>query len=78
MSVSQFDLPSHPPTIQLTGKVRVPYEAKNLMEALKDAESGRAQTMKGENLDVFIEIPDDLELREGVSGLVVATVHNSN
>lgn len=37
------------------------------MEALKDAESGKAQTMKGDNLDEFVDIPDDLELREGVS-----------
>ncbi len=39
------------------------------MEALNDAESGRAQTMKGNNLDEFVEVPLDLELREGVSVL---------
>ncbi len=45
----------------------MPYEAKNLVEALLDAESGKAQTMKGDNLDEFVDIPLDLELREGVS-----------
>lgn len=52
---------------QLAGKVRVPYEAKNLQAALQDAESGRAQRMKGEGLDVVVypEIPDELVLEEG-------------
>jgi len=49
----------------LAGKVRVPKEAANLQQALLDAESGRAQRMKGDDLDVVVPLPDDLELRDG-------------
>ena len=53
---------------QLTGKVRVPREAAGLMEALKDAETGKAQLQKGDGLE-YVEPSsvDQLDLHEGVS-----------
>ena len=53
---------------QLQGKVAVPLEAASLMKALKDAETGRAQRLKGlenEFEESFPEIPLDIELAEG-------------
>jgi hypothetical protein len=53
-------------TSQLSGKVRVPVEAVNLMSALKDAESGVAQRQKGDALDVVVpEGVDLLDLNDG-------------
>jgi hypothetical protein len=53
---------------QLTGKVPVPREAASLMEALKDAESGRAQRKNGDGLDVMVpEGVSELVLEDGVS-----------
>ena len=53
---------------QLTGKVRVPREAAGLMEALKNAETGKAQVEKGDGLE-YVEPSsvDQLDLHEGVS-----------
>lgn len=56
---------THP---QLSGKVRVPHEAKSLHLALLDAESGRAQTLEGSSLDVAVlipTVPDDFQLEKG-------------
>lgn len=52
---------------QLAGKVRVPFEAASLQEALIAAESGTAQRQnkKGLDVDVLPDVPDDLELEEG-------------
>ncbi|KAK4699417.1 SH3 domain-containing YSC84-like protein 1, partial [Phenoliferia sp. Uapishka_3] len=52
----------------LRGEVAVPIEAASLMKALTDAETGRAQRMKGlenEFEEPFPEIPLDIELAEG-------------
>ncbi|WRT63354.1 uncharacterized protein IL334_000259 [Kwoniella shivajii] len=49
----------------LAGKVKVPREAAELQSALKDAESGRAQAMKGNSLDIVVQESSDLELNEG-------------
>ncbi|KAL8277442.1 hypothetical protein RQP46_010164 [Phenoliferia psychrophenolica] len=52
----------------LQGKVAVPLEAASLMKALNDAETGRAQRLKGlenEFEEPFPEIPLDIELAEG-------------
>ncbi|RSH90499.1 hypothetical protein EHS25_001104 [Saitozyma podzolica] len=50
----------------LSGKVRVPVEAANLMSALKDAESGVAQRQKGDALDVVVpEGVDLVDLNDG-------------
>lgn len=44
----------------------MPHEYGNLLEALKDAESGKAQSMKGDGLDVVVmEGVNDLVLEEG-------------
>ncbi|KAH8078603.1 hypothetical protein HD553DRAFT_277760, partial [Filobasidium floriforme] len=50
----------------LTGKVRMPREAANLMEVLKDAESGKAQQQNGDGLE-YVEPSsiDQLDLNEG-------------
>ncbi|WWC85460.1 uncharacterized protein L201_000323 [Kwoniella dendrophila CBS 6074] len=55
----------------LSGKVKVPREAESLMAALKDAESGRAQTLKGDSLDMIVAVKaqqeetEHLDLHEG-------------
>ncbi|CDZ97995.1 Uncharacterized conserved protein [Phaffia rhodozyma] len=52
----------------LSGRVKVPYEAKSLQIALQEATSGRAQTLKHSTLDVVElvpEIPDTLILEDG-------------
>lgn len=51
---------------QLQGKVRVPVEAAQLQQALQDAESGKAQREKGDDLDQVVpEGTGDLQLAEG-------------
>lgn len=65
---SPFDVLKWLFRIQLTGKVAVPREAASLMEALKDAESGRAQRRNGDELDVVVpEGVSELVLEDGVS-----------
>lgn len=55
-------------TEQLAGKVKVPYEAAMLQQALKDAETGRAQKEKGDALDIVLpEGANELDLHDGVS-----------
>ncbi|WWC57736.1 uncharacterized protein I303_100270 [Kwoniella dejecticola CBS 10117] len=50
----------------LSGKVKVPLEAAGLQSALKDAETGRAQALKGDSLDIVVqENSQDLDLAEG-------------
>ncbi|KAJ9104653.1 hypothetical protein QFC21_002151 [Naganishia friedmannii] len=50
----------------LTGKVPVPREAASLMEALKDAETGKAQKMKGDGLDLVVpEGASEIVLEDG-------------
>ncbi|WVW81415.1 hypothetical protein I302_103408 [Kwoniella bestiolae CBS 10118] len=49
----------------LSGKVKVPLEAASLQSALKDAETGRAQALKGDSLDIVVQESTDLELNEG-------------
>ncbi|KAJ9094553.1 hypothetical protein QFC20_006868 [Naganishia adeliensis] len=50
----------------LTGKVAVPREAASLMEALRDAETGKAQQMKGDSLDVVVpEGVSEITLEDG-------------
>jgi hypothetical protein len=46
----------------------VPREAAALMEALKDAETGKAQKMKGDGLDLVVpEGANEIVLEDGVS-----------
>jgi hypothetical protein len=49
----------------------MPREAANLMEVLKDAESGKAQQQNGDGLE-YVEPSsiDQLDLNEGVSSCV--------
>ncbi|KAK8870081.1 hypothetical protein IAR55_000651 [Kwoniella newhampshirensis] len=50
----------------LAGKVKVPIEAAALQQALKDAESGRAQKEKGDALDIILpESAAELDLHDG-------------
>ncbi|WWC67199.1 uncharacterized protein I206_101106 [Kwoniella pini CBS 10737] len=50
----------------LSGKVKVPLEAASLQSALKDAETGRAQALKGDSLDIVVlENSQDLDLADG-------------
>ncbi|WVQ64440.1 uncharacterized protein L199_002606 [Kwoniella botswanensis] len=49
----------------LSGKVKVPIEAASLQSALKDAETGRAQSLKGDSLDIVVQESTDLQLNEG-------------
>ncbi|WVQ84975.1 hypothetical protein IAT38_007139 [Cryptococcus sp. DSM 104549] len=50
----------------LAGKTRIPIEATKLHEALRDAESGVAQALKGDALDIVIpEGATELELQDG-------------
>ena len=50
----------------------MPREAANLMEVLKDAESGKAQQQNGDGLE-YVEPSsiDQLDLNEGVSPYVI-------
>lgn len=48
----------------------MPREAATLMEALKDAETGKAQKMKGDGLDLVVpEGANEIVLEDGVSAL---------
>ena len=51
---------------KLAGKVKPPQAADKLIQALQDAESGRAQRLKGDTLDVVVpEGADTIELGDG-------------
>ncbi|KAK4687017.1 SH3 domain-containing YSC84-like protein 1, partial [Tremellales sp. Uapishka_1] len=63
----------------LHGKVKVPFEAANLQQALKDAESGKAQKEKGDFLDMVVEDNgENLDLQEGVSLVVNCRAQKRN